>query len=55
MVLGGFSWFSLVACFIANRNYCCVPGCKSAFYDKSRENTNISLFTIPKREDLRKK
>ena len=36
-------------------NYCCVPGCKSAFYDKSRENTNISLFTIPKREDLRKK
>ena len=36
-------------------NYCCVPGCKSAFYDKNREKTNISLFTIPKREDLRKK
>ena len=36
-------------------NYCCVPGCKNAFYDKSREKTNISLLTIPKREDLRKK
>ena len=30
-------------------NYCRVPGCKSAFSDKNRENTNISLFTIPKR------
>ena len=36
-------------------NYCCVPDCKSAFYDKNREKTNISLLTIPKREDLRKK
>ena len=36
-------------------NYCCVPGCKSAFCGKNREKTNISLFTIPKREDLRKK
>ena len=36
-------------------SYCCVPGCKSAFYDKNREKTNISLFTIPKREDVRKK
>ena len=35
-------------------NYCCVPGCKSAFYDKNREKTKTSLFTIPKREDLRK-
>ena len=30
-------------------NYCRVPGCKSAFSYKNRENTNISLFTIPKR------
>ena len=36
-------------------NYCCVPGCKSAFYDKNREKTDISLFTITKREHLRKK
>ena len=36
-------------------NYCCVPGGKSVFYDKTRENTNISLLAIPKREDLRKK
>ena len=36
-------------------NYCCVPGCKSAFYDKNGEKTNISLLAIPKREDLRKK
>ena len=35
--------------------YCCVPGCKFVFYDKNREKTNISLFSIPKREDLRKK
>ena len=33
-------------------SYCCVPG---AFYDKYREKTNISLFTIPKSKDLRKK
>ena len=32
-----------------------MPDCKSAFYDKNREKTNISLFTIPKSEDLRKK
>ena len=36
-------------------NYCCVPGCKSAFYDKNRENANISLLAISKIEDLRKK
>ena len=36
-------------------NYCFVPGWKSPFYDKNREKTNISLFTIPKSEDLRKK
>ena len=33
-------------------NYCCAPGCKSVFYNKDREKTNISLFTIPKRENL---
>ena len=32
-----------------------MPGCKSAFYNKNREKTNIDLFSIPKREDLRKK
>ena len=36
-------------------NYCCVPDCKSAFYDKNREKTNTFLFTIPKREVQRKK
>ena len=25
-------------------NYCCVPGCKSAFYGKNREKTNIYLY-----------
>ena len=30
-------------------NCCCVRGCKSTFYDKNREKTNIALFTIPKR------
>ena len=29
-------------------NYCRVPGYTSAFYDKNREKTNISLFTVPK-------
>ena len=32
-----------------------MPGSKSAFYDKNREKPNISLFTISKRADLRKK
>ena len=36
-------------------NYCSVTGCKSAFYDKNSENTNISLFTVFKTEDLRNK
>ena len=36
-------------------NYCCVTGCKSAFYDKNSENTNISLFTVFKTQDLRNK
>ena len=32
-----------------------MPSCKSEFYDKNREKTNISLSKTPKREDLRKK
>ena len=36
-------------------NYCYMPGCKSAFYNKNREKTKVSLFAIPEREDLRKK
>ena len=37
-------------------NYCCIPGCKSRFYNKTREKTNISLFTVPsKGKELRKK
>ena len=36
-------------------NYCWVPSCKSAFYEKNREKTNISILKIPKRDDLRKK
>ena len=36
-------------------NYCCVPGCASAFYDNNREKTGITLFCVPKREPLRKK
>ena len=32
-----------------------MPGFKTAFYDKNREKINVSLLTIRKREDLRKK
>ena len=32
-----------------------MPGRTTAFCDKNREKTNISLLTIRKREDLRKK
>ena len=32
-----------------------MPDCKTAFCDKNREKTNISLLTTRKREDLRKK
>ena len=38
--------FVTCKCFV---DYCCVPGCKFVFYDKNREKTNISLFTVPKR------
>lgn len=34
-------------------NYCCVLGCKNAFSDKNREKTNMSLFSVPERENLR--
>ena len=29
-----------------------MPGCKSVFYDKNREKTNISLFTIIRKKWL---
>ena len=48
---GGFDGFGGNYCCGSNTsgNYCYVPGCKSAFYDKNREKTNISFFfTIPK-------
>ena len=35
-------------------NYCCVHGCKSAFYNKNRDKTNIPLFSVPERESLRR-
>ena len=28
-------------------------GCKNAFSDKNREKTNMSLFSVPERENLR--
>ena len=30
--------------------YCCVPGCKSAYFDSNREKTGISLFKIPSKD-----
>ena len=27
--------------------YCCVPGCKSSFYNNIGEKTNISFFSFP--------
>ena len=27
--------------------YCCVPMCKNARYDKHKNKTNIGLFTFP--------
>ena len=36
-------------------NYCCIPGCTSALYDKSGKKTEIGFFRIPKNEPLRKK
>ena len=31
-----------------------MPGCKKAFYNKNKEKTNISSFTISNRKDLRR-
>ena len=36
-------------------NYCCIPGCQSAFYDANRVKTGILLFKLPKNPALRKK
>ena len=36
-------------------DYCCIPGCKSAFYDSNREKTGIALFKLPKETNLQKK
>ena len=36
-------------------NYCCIPGCKSAFYDSARQKTGISFFKIPSSSNDRKK
>ena len=46
MWVGGFGGFGGNYCCGSNTsgNYCYVPGCKSAFYDKNREKTNISFF-----------
>ena len=30
------------------RDYCCIPGCQSAFYDANRVKTGIALFKLPK-------
>ena len=29
------------------RDYCCIPGCQSAFYDANRVKTGIALFKLP--------
>ena len=36
-------------------DYCCIPGCQSAFYDANRVKTGIALFKLPKDPALRKK
>ena len=36
-------------------NYCCIPGCQSAFYDANRVKAGILLFKLPKDPALRKK
>ena len=34
-------------------NYCCVPLCKSAFYNSERQPTAISLFQVPAKKTVR--
>ena len=36
------------------RDYCCIPGCQSAFYDGNRVKTDIKIFKFPD-SALRKK
>ena len=36
-------------------NYCCIPGCKSTFYESTRQKTGISFFKIPSSSNDRKK
>ena len=36
-------------------NYCCIPNCKSAFYNSRREKTGITLFQLPSKDNERKK
>lgn len=36
-------------------NYCCIPGCTSAFYNSNREKTGISLFSAPAKDPERKR
>ena len=36
-------------------DYCCIPGCQSAFYDANRVKAGILLFKLPKDPALRKK
>ena len=35
--------------------YCCVPGCKSSFYNNQGEKTNISFFSFPLEAKSRKR
>ena len=36
-------------------DYCCIPGCQSAFYDANRVKTDIAIFELPKHPALRQK
>ena len=35
--------------------YCCVPGCKSSFYDCKGNKTGITFFSFPKNRQLKKR
>ena len=35
-------------------DYCCIPGCQSAFYDANTVKSGILLFKLPKDPALRK-
>ena len=36
-------------------DYCCIPGCQSAFYDANRVKTGVAVFKLPKDPALREK